>query len=405
MSNNRRINSCLITGEPVTTILDLGMHPYADTFVGADQQHLSEPVLPLRVNLCDASGMIQLDCVSDDWDRYNLYSYSYTSSNGAYSRRHWQELAQDVREKTQLTGGRIVEIGSNDGYLLSQFQPDFEVLGVDASDAMCALSRQRGVPVEHGIFGQDLAATLAIQGTADVILANNVVNHANDPLDFVRGVKQLLSAGGWFVFEVPSWSWMMSQSRWDMIYHEHVSYFTVTSLFNLLARADLVIQQVEYVDFHGESLRIWAQHVGNSRAADGQLLEILALERAQGLFDQSFYKKFAANMEHNRHRFLDRLLQLKLANPDRPIIGVGAAAKANTWLNYHGVNHLLLDWVTDASPQKQGKYTPLSRIPIVGDEVFAQYSRPYALILSWNISQQLRDNLLSINNRTEFINL
>jgi SAM-dependent methyltransferase len=405
MSNNQQINSCLITGEPVKSILDLGMHPYADTFIGADQQHLSEPILPLRLNLCDASGMIQLDCVSNDWDRYNLYSYSYTSSNGAYSRRHWQQLAQDVRQKTQLTSGRIVEIGSNDGYLLSQFQPDFEVLGVDASDAMCELSRQRDVPVEHGIFGQDLAATLAIQGTADVILANNVVNHANNPLDFVRGVKQLLSAGGWFVFEVPNWSWMMSQGRWDMIYHEHVSYFTVTSLFNLLARADLVIQQVEYVDFHGESLRIWAQHVDDTRAADGQLLEILNLERAQGLFDQSFYKKFAANMQHQRHQFLDRLLQIKLAEPDRAIIGVGAAAKANTWLNYHGVNHLILDWVTDASPQKQGKYTPLSRIPIVGDDIFAQYQRPIALILSWNISQQLRDNLLSINKQTEFINI
>jgi SAM-dependent methyltransferase len=406
MKNNNQISSCLITNTPVVPILDLGMHPYADTFVGPDQQHLSEPVLPLRCNLSKDSGLIQLDCVSNDWDRYNLYSYSYTSSNSSYSRGHWDEMAEALKHRIDLRDKLVVEIGCNDGYLLKQFKASSRVLGVDASSDMCGVLQNQNLPFYRDIFSTSTSAQIKwINGSAGLVIANNVLNHANNPVDFVEGVRDLLAPEGWFVFEVPSWSWMMAQNRWDMIYHEHVSYFTMTSLIKLLERADLRIHHVDLVDYHGESFRVWARHADRVVVVPESVQDIAQQEQTQGLFCEDFYAGIAENMKQQRHKNLSQLLQYKIQEPQRPIIGIGAAAKANTWLNYHGINHLLMDYVTDSSPQKQNKYTPLSRIPIVDDEIFAQYESPRALVLSWNISNKLRDAILSINARTEFINL
>jgi SAM-dependent methyltransferase len=404
LSTNQLLSTCLITGLPVTTILNLGMHPYADTFVAEHQLVLSEPVLPLQCTLCPESGSIQLKYVSNDWDRYNLYRYSYTSSNGAYSRDHWDQFAQQMQDTLDLRHKRVIEIGCNDGYLLQQFMPHSAVLGIDTSDYMCALSRERGIPVEHMVFTQAQAEILACQGTADLIIANNVFNHANDPVDFALGVKELLSPNGWFVFEVPSWAWMMQSGRYDMIYHEHVSYFTVKSLHQLLTAAGLQIHQIQQVDYHGVSLRVWAQHISDQMVQPA-VAEFIAQETQAGLFDPEFYHKFQADISQRRNQMLRRLLEIRITAPSVPIIAVGAAAKGNTFLNYHSITPEIVQYVTDSSPLKQGKYTPLSRIPIVSDEIFGQYDHAYALILSWNISEALRENLLSINNNIEFISL
>lgn len=400
-------DKCLISGGSVMPILNLGMHPYADTFIGSDQQHLSEPVLPLVCNLSPSSGLIQLGYVSNDWDRYNLYSYSYTSSNGAYSRNHWDQLADELKKQLDLVDQLVVEVGSNDGYLLHQFADHNRVVGVDASADMCVLCRERGVRnVYHAVLDKKISDSIKYSNSAaKLIIANNVLNHANDPVDFVQSVANLLDPDGWFVFEVPSWPWMMQQRRWDMIYHEHVSYFTITSLTQLLQQAGLSIAKVDIVDYHGKSFRVWARHQAQVGQTPEQVIQLTQTEQASGLFQQEFYHKLALEMQQQRHKTLDQLLQIKIQHPDRPIIGVGAAAKANTWLNYHGINQLIMDYVTDASPQKQGKYTPLSRIPIVGDDIFACYDQPLALVLSWNISSRLQEAILSINNRTEFIKL
>ena len=209
----------LILGNPVTKILDFGQHAYADTFIKQDQLNLSEPVFPLQVYMNPESGSIQLGYVSNARDRYNLYSYSYTSSNSATARAHWDEYADTIKRRG-LANGLIVEIGSNDGYLIGQFQGNTTTaVGVDTSTEMCELAQARGVETVNALFDSATAATLKnTHGTAGVIMANNVFNHANDPVAFARAVAELLMPDGEFVFEVPYWLSMLESGRFtDMV--------------------------------------------------------------------------------------------------------------------------------------------------------------------------------------------
>jgi SAM-dependent methyltransferase len=394
----------MITGQPVTKILDFGQHAYADTFVAETQLHLSEPVFPLQVNLNADSGSIQLGYVSHAEDRYSLYSYSYTSSNSATARAHWDEYAATVKSRHPSIKF-AVEIGSNDGYLINQLRSEgVRALGIDPSTDMCRIAKERGVEVMSALFCEPVALDLANQaGGANVIMANNVFNHANDPVSFTRAVSQLLTDDGLFVFEVPYWLSMIESGRFpDMVYHEHPSYFTVKMAWNVLKAAGLEITDFDVVDYHGGSLRVFARR-DTGAAMPIQVEDAIARETQVGLFDPRFYEVLQRRFKQQRDQWLHDFYKLRMAEPDAVFIGVGAAAKANTWLNWHGLNKTHLECVTDASAFKQGKYTPLSRIPIADDAVFAQYERPYALILSWNIGEGLRRAILNINPNTRFI--
>ena len=398
-----RIDKCLITGASVQPILDFGQHAYADTFIAEDQLNLSEPVFPLQVNLNSESGSIQLGYVSHAEDRYRLYSYSYTSSNSKTARDHWDEYAATVKSRCQ-DPKFIVEIGSNDGYLINQFRGEgVRTIGIDPSAEMCAVAKQRGVEVMPALFDDVVAQDLATGvGRANVIMANNVFNHANDPVAFARAVADLLADDGVFVFEVPYWLSMIESGRFtDMVYHEHPTYFTVKMAWNVLQAAGLEITDFDVVDYHGGSLRIFARRGTNNMPV--QVEDAVARETQVGLFDQRFYEVVQRRFEQQRNQWLHDFYKLRLAEPDAVFIGVGAAAKANTWLTWHGLNRTHLEYVTDASTFKQGKYTPLSRIPITDDNVFARYDRPYAVILSWNIGEGLRNAILNINPNTRFI--
>lgn len=404
ITQSQFISSCLLSGNPVTKILDFGQHPYADTFIAKDQLNLSEPVFPLQVYLNSQSGSIQLGYVSDAKDRYNLYSYSYTSSNSATARNHWTSYAQDLARKFPIEG-LVVEIGSNDGYLLKQFQQlGAQCLGVDSSAEMCTIANLAGVETQNALFDIEVSNNILSQrGPARLICANNVFNHANDPVAFARAVCNLLANDGVFVFEVPYWLSMIESGRFtDMVYHEHPTYFTIKMAWNVLATAGMEIVDFDVVDYHGGSLRIVAQ-----RTISGQqpvkVEDTMARETQLGLFDPMFYQVLQSRFEQQRDAWLANFYRVRLEEPDAVFIGVGAAAKANTWLTWHGLNKTHLKYVTDASTFKQGKYTPLSRIPIADDQVFAQYDQPYALILSWNIGEGLKKAILNINPRTRFI--
>lgn len=402
ITESKLIDKCVVTGKPVTKVLDFGQHAYADTFIAEHQVNLSEPVFPLQVYLNPESGSVQLGYFSDAEDRYNLYSYSYTSSNSKTSRDHWDEYANTVKSKYN-TQGLVVEIGSNDGYLINQFnQPLTTAIGIDPSTAMCKLAEERGVKTINGLFNSVTAETISnLHGKAKVIMANNVYNHANDPLDFTKGIAKLLDVDGVFIFEVPYWGWMVTNGKFpDMVYHEHPTYFTVKMAQNLLARAGLSIASYELVNYHGQSLRIVAHH---SDVLTNQVADSIAQETAQGLFDPSFYNELQLQLIEQRNDWLKKFYEIVTNEPDAVIIGVGAAAKANTWLNWHGLNKTHLHCITDASEFKQGKYTPLSRIPIRGDDEFAKFNNPYALVLSWNIGEPLKQALLKINPNTKFI--
>jgi SAM-dependent methyltransferase len=401
---SQAVTRCMITGQPVTKILDFGQHAYADTFVSETQLHLSEPVFPLQVNLNADSGSIQLGYVSHAEDRYSLYSYSYTSSNSATARAHWDEYAATVKSRHPSIKF-AVEIGSNDGYLINQFRGDeVRALGIDPSMDMCRIAKERGVEVMPALFCEPVAKDLAKRvGGAQVIMANNVFNHANDPVSFARAVSQLLADDGVFVFEVPYWLSMIESGRFpDMVYHEHPSYFTVKMAWNVLKTAGLEITDFDVVDYHGGSLRVFARR-DTGGAMPVQVEDAIARETQVGLFDTRFYEVMQHRFEQQRDSWLHDFYKLRMAEPNAVFIGVGAAAKANTWLTWHGLNKTHLKYVTDASAFKQGKYTPLSRIPIADDAVFAQYERPYALILSWNIGEGLRRAILNINPNTRFI--
>jgi SAM-dependent methyltransferase len=401
---SKHIKHCLITDAPVNKILDFGQHAYADTFIKPDQLHLSEPVFPLQVYLCPESGSIQLGYVSNASDRYNLYSYSYTSSNSQTAKTHWNSYVKDLDCKFPIEG-LVVEIGSNDGYLLKQFQrPGVETLGIDSSEEMCKVADANGVDTVHALFDYELSEKIKFDhGAAKLICANNVFNHANNPVEFARGICNLLAPDGVFVFEVPYWLSMIESGRFtDMVYHEHPSYFTVKMAWNVLAAAGMEIVDYDIVDYHGGSLRVFAQ-----RQTTGQMPvkieDAIARETQVGLFSFSYYEQLQRRFELLRIQWLKSFYQLLEQDPQAVVIGVGAAAKANTWLHWHGLNHTVVQHITDTSVYKQGKYTPLTRIPITGDEIFAQYERPYALILSWNIGEGLRRAILNINPNTRFI--
>lgn len=398
------LESCLITGQPVVKILDYGQHAYADTFIGVDQVNLSEPIFPLQVWLCPKSGSIQLGYVSHAKDRYNLYSYSYTSSNSTTARNHWNEYVKDLECKFPIEG-LIVDIGSNDGYLLKQLsRPGVTTLGIDSSSEMCTMATLSGVETLNALFDLELSQQIKLQhGPARIICANNVFNHANDPVAFAKGVANLMAHDGAFVFEVPYWLSMIESGRFtDMVYHEHPTYWTVKMAWNVLELAGLEIVDFDVVDYHGGSLRIIAQRCVTGRMPV-KVEDAIARETQIGLFEPMFYNNLQKMYETRKIEWLAQFYKLLADDPHAVVIGVGAAAKANTWLRWHGLDHSVIKYITDSSAHKQGKLTPLTRIPIVSDEIFAQYTNPYALILSWNIGEGLKNFILKINPNTRFL--
>ncbi len=400
-------NSCLIcNSKDIEEIIDLGSHPFADTFIPKSRYGEADKIYPLICDLCSDCGNIQLRCITDPEDRYSSHDYSYTSSNSKFARDHWENYAEEVAKKVNLKeGGFIVDIGSNDGYLGEQFlKKGYCVVGVDPSEYMANLAKERKIETFTGIFDEKIKDEIIEKcGNADLVVANNVFNHSNDPLNFAKSVSQLLSKDGKFVFELPYWYIGLENKKFDQIYHEHVTYFTVKSSKSLLENAGMKIISSEIVDYHGGSLRIIAQN--KNEVVEDCLEEKVMIEKEElnKTFEPETYHKFMKEILEKRNIFLEEIYKTK--NKGFPIIGVGAAAKGNTFLNFYSLDNKVIDYVTDASEHKKGKYTPATRIPIVGDDIFSRYNDVYALILSWNISHILKEKLHEINPNIKFISL
>ena len=238
-----------------------------------------------------------------------------------------------------------------------------------------------------------------------LIAANNVFNHANDPLDFALGVKELLAPEGGFVFELPYWLQSVAQRKFDQIYHEHVSYFTVKYAVNLFRSIGMSVHHVDEVDYHGGSIRVFVRHDSAPDALEApgpEVARFIENETRAGLFDAAAYQPFMAQIQTARNRFLIEIYKLKLEG--KPVVCVGAAAKGNTFLNYYNLDASVIDCVTESSPSKIGKFTPRTRIPICPDQNLAQYDSVHAIILSWNLSAALQGVLKKINPRIHFLN-
>jgi 2-polyprenyl-3-methyl-5-hydroxy-6-metoxy-1,4-benzoquinol methylase len=395
-------SQCLICGNPnLKEIINLGMHPFADTFIPEKERYNADQIYPLICDMCPTCGQVQTRCITDPNERYSKIDYSYTSSNSKFSREHWEKYSQEINNKIKLKKDAfIVEIGSNDGFLAEQFKLlGFKILGVDPSQYMANLAKQRNVETVVDLFGAKCAEKIIKEyGKADLIIANNVFNHSNNPLEFAKAVASLLSDDGSFVFEQPYWPIGVKSEKFDQIYHEHVSYFTVKSASELLKRAGMEISSAEIVEYHGGSLRIIAK-LGNNSSEEAK--KFIEQETDEKMFDLKTYTKLMENITLRRNDFLQKVYKLK--EKGLPIIAVGAAAKGNTFLNFYNLNNTIINYVTDSSQHKQGKYTPSTRIPIKGDEIFSKYKEVYALILSWNIANIIKEKLFKINPNIKFL--
>jgi SAM-dependent methyltransferase len=396
-----RLKKSLVFENSIVKVLDFGMHAYADTFLSPKDLRFSEPIFPLSVVLDPISGLLHNEFLTPDIDRYNKVDYSYTSSNSNSSRKHLASFVPFINSLGGKAGSSVVEVGSNDGYLCSLLMDSgYVVNGVDISESMARQATKNGITTFNKLFGLSAAKELVdLIGECDFLIANNVFNHANDPLDFLLGVKSFLKDNGLFVIEVPYWKNQIENNRFDMVYHEHISYFTVLGIHTIVEAAGMYIRDIQVVDSHGGSLRI----VGSKfKSENSDVNTMIDNEKTSGLFTPEYYSGAIKRINRVRAQTMNKIYEI---GDDEEIFGIGAAAKANTLLTYFGLNSSLISAVTDSSPLKIGKYTPLTRIPIVPDDSLSNHSSAWAMILSWNLSTDLRKSLSKINPTLRYIEI
>lgn len=385
-------------------ILDLGVHPFADTFIKKEQLEKSEPIFPLKCELDIKSGIVRSMVKTDVFSRYNLYEYSYTSSNSKFLKNYWDQLSEKLINKFKINKNtKILEIGSNDGYLLLKFKKKTKkLIAVDASKVMTQLTKKKRIKSLNLIFDKFASKKIKNKfGLFDLIIANNVVHHSNNINDFIIGVKNNLKQNGSFIFEIPYWLTMVKNKNFDQVYHEHTYHFTVKSLNYLCNKNKLEIYNIEFTKNHGSSLRVFAK-LSSKPKINNQSSRLIKNENKNKIFSPKTYKKIEIDLKKRKLKFLIKIIKYKLSG--YKIIGLGAAAKANTFLNFVGLNKFLIDYVTDTSKYKIGKFTPLSRIPIYNDnKIKFAGNKVIAIALAWNIGQILKSKILKINKKVKFL--
>jgi SAM-dependent methyltransferase len=372
-------------------ILSLGRTPLANSLLTAEQ--LAKPVetYPLDLVFCPACTLVQITETVPPEKLFREYLYFSSFSDTMLS--HAQALAEQTIDTRNLNGDSlVVEIASNDGYLLQYYQrKGIAVLGIEPAVNIARVAREeRGIPTLPDFFDQGLAERLRNDGQrAAVVHANNVVAHVADLNGFVRGVELLLRDDGVAIIEVPYVKEMIDRTEFDTIYHEHLSYFSLTALSYLFERHGLRIQDVEPLDIHGGSLRVF---VGKGSAENGDesspaVRELLAVEEAWGVASPDFYRTFSAKVEKLR---LDLLTLLKsLKNESKHIAVYGASAKGSTLLNYFGIGRETFDFVADRSTVKQGLFMPGTGLPICAPEKLLEALPDYVLLLTWNFADEI----------------
>ena len=382
-------------------VIDLGLHSFADRFVPKDKLNIKDPKYPLILDLCNNCKFIQSRTITNPKNRYLEIDYSYTSSNSKYSREHWIEFANTLDKKTKIKGKKIIEIGSNDGFLSYQLKKrGADVLGVDASEFMVKLS-QKKINAIQSIFNYNQSRKIKkIFGNADIVIANNVFNHSDNPLDFLKGVYNLLADDSIFIFEQPNFSVGVLSLKFDQIYHEHVSYFTARNIKSILDYSNLKILSLTKNHYHGGSLRTIAAKK-KSKLKEIKISKFTNYENKKNIYKATFYHNMMKKIINKKVRLLDLLLNL--SSKGHTICGIGAAAKSNTFLTFYGLNKNILKFLTDASKFKQKKYTPVTRIEIKDDKELTKYNKIACIILSWNISNLIITKIKKLNKKIKII--
>ncbi len=384
----RKRTSCRVCGsQRLCRFLSLGEMPLANSFLSSEEEFEAEPRFPLDVYFCEDCSLVQL---LDVVDPEILFShYVYLTGTSETMRAHFRQYARTVAGLLGLGPEHlVVEVASNDGSLLKEFQAcGVRVLGVEPARNVAERARSEGVPTVDEFFDTELAERLRERyGPAKAVVANNVLAHVDDPVGFLRGCARLLGQDGVVVWEVPHLQQLISRLEYDTIYHEHLSYFSATTLARLAAEAGLRIVCTEQVPVHGGSLRMYATRDGGGGHA-AQVLALAEEERRQGLQQIDLYHRFAAAVAENRAALRAFLESLREAG--RTVAGYGAPAKGNTLLNYCQITPELLPFTVDRNPWKVGRYTPGMHIPVLPVSVLLQRRPDYVLILPWNLATEI----------------
>ncbi len=372
--------------------LDLVASPPSNAYLTAEMRNKPEIYFPLKLHVCEECRLVQIE---EYEARERLFSsqYAYFSSYSTTWLAHCQRYVEEVSAEFGLgSSSRVVEVASNDGYLLQFFQKrGIPVLGVEPTGSTVAIARERGIETIQEFFSESLAHDLVWErGEADLVIGNNVLAHVPDINDFVAGLALLLKNEGVLTLEFPHLLHLIGQCQFDTVYHEHFSYLSLHFCMRLFKSHGLSIFRVRELRTHGGSLRLYVAHPG-VRATEDSVRTVLEAERQSGLLGDEPYATFQRRVDTLKNDFLRFLLG---ANAEgKTVAAYGAAAKGNTLLNYCGVKTDLIEYVVDRSPHKQGLYLPGSHIPIV-DETRIRETRPeYVVILAWNLGDEIKKQL------------
>ena len=385
--------ACRFCAAPLQrSFADLGMSPMANSYVPMDKAAAAEPFYPLHAYVCESCWLVQLEAYETSEGIFSDYAYfsSFSSSWLDHARRYTEAMV----ERFGLNGdSQVVEIASNDGYLLQYFkQQGVPVLGVEPAANVALEAEKKGIPSVVRFFGQDTATDLAKNTKPDLLLGNNVLAHVPDLNDFVAGMKILLKDSGVITMEFPHLQRLVESCQFDTIYHEHFSYFSFVAVERVFAHHGITLFDVEELPTHGGSLRIFGRHSDNAALpVTAAVEELRAREQKLGYEDVALYDQFALRVQATKRELLKFLIEAKESG--KSVVAYGAPAKGNTLLNFCGAYNDLIDYTVDLSPHKQGHLLPGTRIPIFEPSRIEQTKPDYVLILPWNLEAEITEQM------------
>ena len=378
------------------TFADLGMTPLCQNHIKREELNHMEPFFPLHAFVCEQCKLVQLgEYVSPE----EIFSdYAYFSSYADTWLAHVKRYAYAMTERLDLTGDSlVVELASNDGYLLQYFvEQNIPVLGVEPAANVAAYAEKKGVRSVVKFFGEATAKEIKSEfGSADLLLGNNVLAHVPDLNDFVAGMKVLLGDQGVITMEFPHLMQLVDQNQFDTIYHEHFSYFSFTTVEKVFAAHGITLFDVDELSTHGGSIRIYGRHEQDeARAVTERVIDLKAREDAWGVNQMDLYRTFDERVRDTKRGILDFLISAK--RDGKTVVGYGAPGKGNTLLNYCGIGTDFLDYTVDRSPHKQGTFTPGTHIPILAPEKITETKPDYVFILPWNLKDEIMEQMAFI---------
>ncbi len=388
--------NCRFCATPISrSFVDLGMSPLCQKHVTPEQYSKMEPFFPLHAYVCEECWLVQLDEFVPPEEIFGDGEYAYFSSFSASWLAHAAKYADDMIARFGFNeGSQVMEIASNDGYLLKNFvKKGIPALGIEPASNTAKAAIEAGVDTLVAFFGKETATRVATERRkADLLLGNNVLAHVPDINDFVGGMKILLSDKGVITMEFPHLLRLVEHNQFDTIYHEHFSYLSFMVVERIFDHHGIRLFDVQELETHGGSIRIFGCHkenteLGNTPAVD----EMRNREIALGFNGPAYYEAFAERVKETKRGLLEFLIQAK--REGKQVVGYGAPGKGNTLLNYCGIRTDFLDYTVDRSPHKQGNYLPGTRIPILDPKVIEETKPDYVLILPWNLKKEISEQM------------